>query len=298
MLIVREKKELTFTVPWGKICGVAWGNDQHQRVLLVHGTMDNADSFKRLIQRLPGDYYFVAIDLPGHGKSSHYPQGLNLDFYNYVLAVRYVLDQLHWSNCIYIGHSFGGVIGIMLSIIFPNYLQRIVSIDILFSKIIPNDGLVKRIKHINNDTIFSMKKNTLNLLTKEQILDAFKNKRIFTLNDEAAGAIFERATTEIANDKYKLNRDSRLRPLVLPYTNLNQTLEFAEKVNVPILLILATNSWFDYSHERDALKLYQEKLGNHLTTIEVDGNHDVHNNNPDLVAPFILKFLINTKNKL
>lgn len=297
MVVKRERKELSFPVPWGNIAGVAWGSPEHQRMFIVHGTMDNCDSFTRLIQQLPGDYYFVAIDLPGHGKSSHYPQALNLDFYNYVLAVRYVLDQLEWNSCIYIGHSFGAAIGIMFSIIFPNRIQRIVSLDILLPKIVPNDALVKRLKLINETTIFAMKKKETTLFTKEEVLDAFKKKRIFPLNQEAAETIFERATTKI-DDFYKLTRDSRLRPLVFPFMNLEQTMECVELIDVPILLILAKESWFDVAKERDVLKLYQRKLMKYLTTVEVEGNHDVHNNNPEIVAPYISEFLNNKKSKL
>ena len=41
----------------------------------MHGYMDNAGTFDRLIPLLPDKFYVVAIDLPGHGFSSHVPYG-------------------------------------------------------------------------------------------------------------------------------------------------------------------------------------------------------------------------------
>ena len=43
-------------------------------VLLVHGWLDNCYSFVPLLTQLPLDKRYIAIDLPGHGHSSHKPK--------------------------------------------------------------------------------------------------------------------------------------------------------------------------------------------------------------------------------
>lgn len=293
-----EKKELELSVPWGHVSAIAWGSQQDKPVLVVHGTLDNAGSFTRLIKILPKNYYYVAIDLPGHGKSSHYPQGINLDFYNYVLSIYYVIEQLKWKKCFYIGHSFGGQLGIMLSIIHPGIIERIISIDALVSKICDNNMLAKRIKFIQEATIFTMNKNKSTLYTKEQIMDALLNRRDFQLNIEAAEALFDRATTKIDNNVYKLNRDPRMRASVGALFSYEQSSSIINNIEIPILLIVAKESWYDLWNERDVLDKHQKLLGNLLTTIHVDGNHDVHNNNPEFVAPHVTKFFNDAKSKL
>ena len=57
--------------------GKTWGNPQGIPVICLHGWLDNACSFDALAPLLPNDSHkFIAIELPGHGFSSHFPEGL------------------------------------------------------------------------------------------------------------------------------------------------------------------------------------------------------------------------------
>lgn len=51
--------------------------------MTVHGWNDNAGTFDKLIPMLPQDLYIVAVDMPGHGLSSHLPPGIT---YHYVVS--------------------------------------------------------------------------------------------------------------------------------------------------------------------------------------------------------------------
>ena len=49
-----------------------WGPDDGFPVLAIHGWLDNASSFDVVAQDLSGaGFRVVAVDMPGHGESSH-----------------------------------------------------------------------------------------------------------------------------------------------------------------------------------------------------------------------------------
>ena len=67
-------------VPYGYLSAKVWGSltQDSIKVIAMHGYMDNAGTFDRLIPLLPDNYYIVAFDLPGHGFSSHVPYGKSM----------------------------------------------------------------------------------------------------------------------------------------------------------------------------------------------------------------------------
>ncbi|XP_047406379.1 serine hydrolase-like protein 2 isoform X7 [Sciurus carolinensis] len=103
--------ELKLTVPWGYIAAKAWGSLQGPPVLCLHGWLDNANSFDRLLPLLPQDFHYVAMDFGGHGLSSHYSPGVPYYHQNFVSEVRRVAAALKWSRFSLMGHSFGGIVG-------------------------------------------------------------------------------------------------------------------------------------------------------------------------------------------
>uniref|UniRef100_A0A8D0EYN9 AB hydrolase-1 domain-containing protein n=1 Tax=Strix occidentalis caurina TaxID=311401 RepID=A0A8D0EYN9_STROC len=87
-----------FPVPWGHVAAKAWGPSEGHPVLCMHGWLDNANTFDRLIPLLPRDYYYVAMDFSGHGLSSHRPAGSPYHFLDYVTDVRRVVAGCGMCN--------------------------------------------------------------------------------------------------------------------------------------------------------------------------------------------------------
>ncbi|MBV98777.1 Serine hydrolase-like protein, partial [Eschrichtius robustus] len=121
--------ELKLAVPWGHIAAKAWGSHQSPPVLCLHGWLDNANSFDRIIPLLPKDFYYVAMDFGGHGLSSHYSPGFPYDHQNFVSEVCRVAAALKWNRFSLLGHSFGGTVGGMFSCIFPEMVDKLVLLE-------------------------------------------------------------------------------------------------------------------------------------------------------------------------
>ena len=109
-----------------------WGNPDGTPVLCLHGWLDNACSFDGLAPLLPNDkYQFLAIDLPGHGFSSHYPPGMTYRFSDTFTTLRYVKEHLSLDKFTLMGHSMGAAVSIWYASIFTEDVEKIISLDLV-----------------------------------------------------------------------------------------------------------------------------------------------------------------------
>ena len=285
----RQVTEIKLPMPWGHIAGRVYGPANDSKILVVHGILDNAGSFHRLIELLPQNYQYVSIDLPGHGFSSHFSPGVPLNFFDYVHSILLVLDALKWETCIYLGHSLGAQIGLHFSVLYPGRLDKIIAIDGLIPE--PIEELIPFIHTIYDLNSYS--KVPARLYTRDEIIYALQFKRKEVLTIDAAEAAFERAVTKVGN-LYKYNRDPRLRILVCPIFNIQQQREYFKTLPCPVFAIVSTNS-IRVKTIRRSIHTIQTYCDNKdkFTVTYVKGNHDVYNNYPERVAPHILKILNN-----
>ena len=96
-------------------------------LLFVHGWKTNKHNLAAIYNYLLNDFNIIAIDLPGFGESS-IPSD-NFDSKEYANVVFSFLKKLNLEKIVYIGHSFGGKIGILLSTSYPNLVEKLVLID-------------------------------------------------------------------------------------------------------------------------------------------------------------------------
>jgi pimeloyl-ACP methyl ester carboxylesterase len=102
------------------------------RFVLLHGWMDNADSFHllapSLLSALPPLSTVLAVDLPGHGLSGHVPGGLySLPLHAALLCE--ALELLGWERYTLVCHSMGGGVGLLLAGSHPSRARALVLLD-------------------------------------------------------------------------------------------------------------------------------------------------------------------------
>lgn len=287
-----EIKELKLTVPWGHISAKAWGSLTNFPVLCVHGLLDNAGAFDRLIAQLPEHYYYISIDLPGHGLSSHFPSGLQLHFFDYILALRYIVEEFKWKSFHYMGHSLGGQLGLFYSIVYPDQIQRMILIEGAVPRIIPEANLIARIKEVQDATIEAKQlgEDKHRLYTRDEVMYALTFNRGVCLNNKAAQAIFTRSVSKV-EDKFQYNRDFRLKSYVIPLFNFDQISYILSQIKVKTILFITKGTLESYpKNNRSILTNVAENMNN-TSVIYVEGNHDIHNNYPERISSDIATFL-------
>ncbi|XP_012222357.1 serine hydrolase-like protein [Linepithema humile] len=287
-----QSSEIKLTVPWGHVAAKTYGSPTGEPVLLLHGRMDNAGTFTRLIRHLPiGLFYYVCIDLPGHGRSSHFPSWMLLDIMTYVQTLRFILEALQWETCIFMGHSMGGQIGLIYSTFQPHRFKKIICFDGFLMELKNTPEIRKYFKNAFTLSIQFNSNIKPKSYTREEILRALTTLRVAALSPEAADAMFDRAVTEV-NGRYIYNRDIRLKNYPFTFMNVELFNYFNRKISVPVYLFSASSGFATSSPNAftAACDAIDPKM---LHVINIEGNHDVHNNNPEKIAPILCKILNN-----
>jgi len=115
---------------FGTIAGLRAGPCGAPRVLALHGWLDNAASFVPLSQHL-GNLDLVAIDLPGHGASTHLPFEADYLLVAFARAAFAAADALGWDRFALLGHSLGGVVASVMASAQPQRVRRLLLIEAL-----------------------------------------------------------------------------------------------------------------------------------------------------------------------
>ena len=294
---IPNTQEVSFKLPWGIMAGKLWGNpDSEKKLLALHGWLENSGSFDRLAPLLfenelfAQKYSMLAIDLAGHGFSSHREDGVPYSMLHYAMDVKHVLNQLGWKKFEILGHSMGGSISALLAIGLPDQIDHYITIDAFSPMGIRADQYLNRLKNAVEaaSSIYSLPDGFKTYPTKESIFQRILegNKE---LNEEAAKVLAIRGTKPVENG-FTFTRDLRIKAGSLMYFLGKSYLEFTQEllnhISVPSICILPTES-----HMKQKRSLSDLKLPENYTCKLVPGNHHVHTNTPEIVAPIILEFL-------
>ncbi|XP_051016051.1 serine hydrolase-like protein 2 isoform X2 [Acomys russatus] len=269
--------ELKLAVPWGHIAVKAWGSQKNPPVLCLHGWLDNANSFDRLIPLLSQDYYYVAMDFGGHGLSSHYNPGLPYYHQNFVSEVRRVATAFKWTRFSLLGHSFGGTVGGMETENILTYKRR----------------------NIEHTLQVEASQKSPRVLSPEEMLQGFLSNNSH-VKKECGELLLQRGATKVATGLV-LNRDRRISLPENSFEFMSRELfvHSTRSLQANVLLIKAMSGYYDVRRTNDDNKEPVVFMVDTLKTIlrerfqfvEVPGNHYVHLNEPHLVAGAINSFL-------
>lgn len=105
-------------------------------LVFLHGWGGEIASFRALADKLSERFRVILIDLYGFGKTPHPDHPLTIE--DYARGVRGVLDRAEVTDCVPVGHSFGGRIAMRLAANDP-IVSGVVLLD--SAGVIPRRGL-------------------------------------------------------------------------------------------------------------------------------------------------------------
>jgi pimeloyl-ACP methyl ester carboxylesterase len=124
-------EERRIDLPHATLAAKCWGDPSLPPTLALHGWLDNAGSFDRLAPLLAGDRHIVALDLRGHGRSSHIAEGAWYHYVDYFDEIRATLDHFGWPRVDLLGHSLGGTLASLFAALYPERVGELLLIEAL-----------------------------------------------------------------------------------------------------------------------------------------------------------------------
>ncbi|XP_029297232.1 serine hydrolase-like protein [Cottoperca gobio] len=289
--------ELSVPVPWGEIRGKVWGPDHGRPVLCLHGWADNCGTFNTLIPLLPKECRYVAVDLAGHGLSSHRPPGVFYTLPLNVADVRRIVDDLQWKTFSIIGHSLGGNIAAMFSALYPEMVDVFVLLDSYgFFPIDQNE--ISKVMRQGMDEMLQYEKKPeekKRVYTYEKAVERLLAANP-TLSEQSVHILLERGLVQVEGAGFVFSRDLRVNFKNIMRISLEQSLEMQSRIQASVLVVLADKGFGAKTDpepypQKFATVLVKEYRDKNHTVVMVPGDHHVHLNDPELVAPLVSDFL-------
>ena len=267
-----------------------WGDSAGEPLMLVHGYLDLAESWRAFVAALAirqSNLWVIAPDCRGHGDSGWIGAGGYYHFPDYVFDLDCIVQAHRIDSFTLIGHSMGGTISLLYAGTFPERVKKLVLIE----------G-IGPVGMTFSDAPLRMEKWISELHERGR-----RHFREYT--SLAAGAsqlrqtnprLSENTALEIAraamkqNDRGKwiwkfdpLHRTAAPQPF---YTA--QALEFLRRIECPVLLIDGEES--RQNRRTDKQERYDAIAHHQRITISRAG-HMVHQDNPEQLADVVGDFI-------
>lgn len=275
--------EITIQLREITIAAKQYGNKEGIPTLAVHGWLDNANSFDLIADKLDR-LNLVVIDLPGHGKSSHYENHNYFHFVDYILDLIEITRVLKWEKFNLLGHSLGAALCSILAGTYPEIVNKLALIDgigpIHFEAI---DGPMQL--RAATEKVLSNTSNIPHYSNIEEAAVARANSKISKLPIECARILVERGLKKIGSE-FTWNNDPKLMHASANKSTEEQVLPFLKNITCSTLLLLPEEG---YNFGNDITKKRISCVEN-IEVIKLQGGHHVHMEHPEVVVNHLEKF--------
>tara|TARA_B100000768_G_scaffold12218_1_gene11918 strand:+ start:2268 stop:3125 length:858 start_codon:yes stop_codon:yes gene_type:complete len=278
-------RERTFELNGLMLTAKEWGRSGSIPVIALHGWLDNAASFDRILPFME-NLHVIALDLAGHGRSSHRSADSSYDIWIDIGEVMSVADQMGWDRFALLGHSRGAIISGLIAGTFPERITHAVLIDGYVPMPQSPDNAAKQVmKAIRENRRFAASSPTY-FQDFDRAIQARVNG-FLPLQLEAATLLANRGVAEGPRGYYWAS-DQRLKAASYVKFSKDNLESFFIGILARVLLIQAENSAF--SPDRQQSELFGWIPQMEIT--KLPGSHHLHlEDQAEKVAQKVQSFL-------
>jgi len=251
------------------------------RVLCLHGWLDNANSFMPMLPFLP-DMHLVAVDLPGHGHSSHISGAYSV--LDTTLRCLHIADALGWESFHVVGHSLGGSLALMLAVTAPSRIESCTAIESAGPLTEASDRFVERIRKAADDRMHPERYTSRTFANPEAAVAA---RLRAAKMDKLSAELIIRRQIQAVDAGFQWRFDPALRNTSVSYLMEQQVEKALSSITCRVQVVLARDG-FVIPREESAARL---GCIPNIDITELPGFHHLHMDTPEPVAAAINRFL-------
>jgi pimeloyl-ACP methyl ester carboxylesterase len=281
---MRAAEELRFELPHATLAAKRWGDPNLPPLLALHGWLDNAATFDALAPLLSQRWQVVALDLRGHGRSTHIAPGAWYHYVDYFDDIRATIDHCGWPRVDLLGHSLGGTLASLFAALYPERVGELRLIEALgpLTRTL-DDALPQLRRALDQHAAFSARRPLRVFATIDEAVAA----RMLAngLSDAAARAIVTRGV-ETVEGGHVWSSDPRL-TLASPqrYTE-DEVLAMLRSIRARTTLVLADPAT---SYLPSAMMDARAERVADIRVVRLPGQHHLHLEDAHAVAAALLE---------
>lgn len=291
-------EEIRIKVPWGHIAGKWWGPKNVRPILSIHGWQDNAGSFDTLIPMLPDHVGYLAIDLPGHGLSSHFPEGMLYSTLDFLYAIELIRHSYKWDKISFMAHSMGSKLSFNYSACFPKRSDLLIGIDVLKPLVRPVEKISSDMGNQLDKLIVEYQRNSVHseppTYTAEELIEILYKGTSKSVTRETAPYLLKRAVQESTTqpNRFYFVRDNRIKILNYAITYHQLNLHMAKRITAPHLFIKAAQATYyeNKKYHDETIEALQQSNPDFEVFI-ADGTHHIHLTEPERISAKISEYI-------
>ena len=237
--------------------------------MALHGWLDNSASFFALAPLL-NKSYVVAIDMAGHGQTSHRLGAFPYNIWEDVTEIFAIANQLGWRQFALLGHSRGAIIATLAAGTFPERITHVGLIEGLQPEPTRGEDTPNQLA-LSINSIAAQTAKKMSIYPDLATAIKARERGMFPLGFEAARALTERGVKKV-EDGYHWSTDQRLLAPSAVKLLPEQIAAFIERISCPITLILASQGLPKLFPSLESTLLKYPKVNVHM----LEGSHHLH----------------------